>query len=232
MAKSVQLDNVDHADLTVAIHHGAAYGDAVNQLLVFPTEFEQLQREVPILFRRDDRSGFYAVALLGLDLDENLFLGPKGWTTRYVPAVQQRGPFTLGAGDTPTVHIDLDDPRVGAQDGTPLFLRHGGETPYLKHVTAVLDALRHGAQSAAPFFAALEQAALIRPVTLDISLDDETSYRIDGVFTIDQERLAALTGDALERLHADGILRAATMAAASLANIAHLIALKNARGQG
>lgn len=232
MAKSVQLDNVDHADLTVAIRHGAAYGDAVNQLLVFPTEFEQLQREVPILFRRDDRSGFYAVALLGLDLDENLFLGPSGWTTRYVPAVQQRGPFTLGTGDTPTVHIDLDDPRVGAEDGTPLFLRHGGETPYLKHVTAVLDALRHGARSAAPFFAALEQAALIRPVTLDISLDDETSYRIDGVFTIDQDRLAALTGDALERLHADGVLRAATMAAASLSNIAHLIALKNARGRG
>lgn len=230
MTNSVKLDNVDHAGLTVAIRSGAAFGDAVNQMLVFPTEFEEAQREFPILFRRDERGGFYAVALLGLDLDENLFLGADGWTTRYVPAVQQRGPFTLDGGGE--VHVDLDDPRVGAGEGEPLFLRHGGETAYLKHVTAVLHALRHGAQSVAPFFEAIEAAGLIRPVTLDINLDDETSYRVDEVFAVDQERLAALRGDDLERLHASGFLRAATMAAASLGNVARIIALKNARGRG
>lgn len=232
MPKSVKLDNVDHADLTVAIGHGAVYGDAVNQLLVFPTEFEQLQRDVPILFRRDERTGFYAVALLGLDLNENLFLGADGWMTRYVPVVQQRGPFTPGGGEQPEVHIDLEDPRVGGEGGLPLFLRHGGEAPYLTHVTAVLDALRRGAESAAPFFAAMEQEELIHPVTLDISLDDETSYRIDEVFAVDQEKLAALDGDALARLHHSGFLRAATMAAASLGNVARLIELKKAAVRG
>jgi hypothetical protein len=229
MTNHVKLDNVDHADVAVAIRHGATYGDAVNQLLVFPSEFEQLQREFPILFRRDERSGFYAVVLLGLDLDENLFLGADGWTTRYVPAVQQRGPFTLAAGDSPAVHIDLADPRVNMAGGEPLFLRHGGDAPYLKHVTTVLDALRRGAEGAAPFFAALEAEGLIRAVTLDIAIDDETRYQIDAVYTVDEAKLAALGGAALERLHASGILRAATMAAASLANVPRLIELKTAR---
>jgi hypothetical protein len=223
MTRLIKLDNVDHADLRVAILYGAANGDAVNQVLVFPTEFEQLQREFPIIFRRDERSGFYAVALLGLDMDENLFLGEGGWTTRYVPAVQQRGPFHLRDG---AIHVDLDDPRVGGDVGEPLYLQHGGDAPYLRHVSAVLDAIRAGAEATGHFFAALDEAGLIRPVSLNVEVGEGTSYTIADVFTVDEEKLAALDGGTLERLNRAGFLRAATMAAASLAGIARLIELK------
>ena len=40
-----------------AVAHGQAHGDAVNQALLFPNEFEAAQRDYPILFRRDDRGG-------------------------------------------------------------------------------------------------------------------------------------------------------------------------------
>lgn len=226
MANFAELDNVAHADLTVGIAHGATYGDAVNQLIVFPTEFEQVQRDFPILFRRDENAGYYSVALLGLDLDENLFLGEKGWTTRYVPSVQQRGPFHYAA-DGSTVMIDLDDRRVGAAGGEPLYLRHGGAAPYLQHVTAVLDAVKRGSESLSPFFAALEGAALIRPIQLDIELADGTTYSIADIFTVDEERLTRLDGPALERLSRGGLLRAAIMAASSLGNVTRLIELKN-----
>lgn len=228
MANWVKLDNVEHGDLAVGHRHGAAFGDAVNQLAVFPTEFEQLQREVPILFRRDAAAGFYAVALLGLDLDENLFLADQGWSTRYVPALQQRGPFAADPeGGLPLV--DLDDPRVGADDGEPLFLRHGGSSPFLQHVTAVTDAVRRGRDSNAPFFAALDAEGLLRSRTLNLELGEDTRYTIADVFTLDEERLAALPDAALGRLHRSGVLRAATMAAASLANVARLIDLKTAK---
>src|ERR1044072_4866376 len=90
------LNNVDHHDLRVIVGHSAAFGDAINQALVFPTEFDAVQREYPILFRRDAAEGLQAVALLGLDRDENLFLDEAGWHARYVPAGQQRGPFPIG----------------------------------------------------------------------------------------------------------------------------------------
>lgn len=228
MAKWVKLDNVEHAELAVARRYGAAFGDAVNQVLVFPTEFEQAQRDYPILFRRDDQAHFYAVALLGLDLDENLFLGETGWTSRYVPVLQQRGPFSADpAGGAPL--IDLDDPRVGVEDGEPLFLPHGGNAPYLQHIIAVTEAIRHGSASIAPFFAALDELGLLRARTLDIQLGDGTSYTVPDVFTLDEEKLTAVPDAALVRLHRSGLLRAATMAAASLANVARLIELKNAR---
>ena len=46
------------------------------------------------------------------------------------------------------------------------------------------------------------------------------------VLVVDVERLAALTGEPLERLHHAGILRLAILAAASLANVQQLIARK------
>jgi SapC len=228
MANWVKLDNVDHAELVVARRHGAAFGDAVNQVLVFPTEFEQVQRDYPILFRREDGGRFYAVALLGLDLDENLFLADGAWTARYVPVLQQRGPFTADpTGGLPL--IDLDDARVGADDGEPLFLPHGGSTPYLQHVTAVIEAIGHGRNSIAPFFTALDELGLLRARALDVQLGDGASYTVADVFTLDEARLADLPAAALVPLHRSGMLRAATMAAASLGNVARLIELKNAR---
>ena len=95
MTRTVLLSNVDHHRLRLTPRHGAAYGDSVNQVLIFPTEFEEIQREYPIFFLKGGDGAFQAVALLGLDRDENLFLEGEAWQARYVPAVQARGPFSI-----------------------------------------------------------------------------------------------------------------------------------------
>ena len=228
----VQINNIDHADLRVNPRAGPAFGDAANQALVFPAEFEELQREFAIIFRRRDE-GLQAYALLGLDRDENLFLSGDYWTSRYVPASHQRGPFSIGmvrgtsdAVSQPMLHVDRDDPRVGDDDGLPLFLEHGGNTPYLEHVTGVLRLLYEGMESAPAAYAALDDAGLLAPVTLTIDVSEERRYTVPDVLVVDVERLAALTGEPLERLHHAGILRLAILAAASLANVQQLIARK------
>ena len=68
MTEPVLLNNLDHGDLRVRLERGALYGDAVNQVTVFATEFEALQREYAIVFRRDAAGRFRAVVLLGLAL--------------------------------------------------------------------------------------------------------------------------------------------------------------------
>ena len=233
MTNAVLLDNVTHADLRVRTGFSAEFGDNINLALVFPTEFAFVQREYPILFRKDSKGEFQAFAMLGLDKAENLFLGESGWSARYVPAVQQRGPFLIGmhlggAGDNePKVHVDLDHPRVSKTEGEPVFLPHGGNSPYLEHVTRILEIIFHGAELSKPMFAAFEKEDLLEPMEGEVKLGDGVTYKLPDFYTVNQERFAALDGEALERLQRGGYLQLAVMVMHSLGNMQWLIELKN-----
>lgn len=232
----VLLNNVDHADLRVIAAHGLAFGDGVNQALVLPTEFEAVQREYPILIRQGEGGTYQAVALLGLDRDENLFLDETGWNARYVPAVQRRGPFSIalqrearGGEPRPMIHVDLDHPRISRTEGERLFLPAGGNAPYLQEISQALSQIHDGLEIAGPMFAAFEELGLIEPIDIEIKLDDHTAYDVPDVFTLAPDRLAAVTGADLQRLHQSGLLRAAHWIISSLGNMGDLIARKNRR---
>ncbi|KTF69492.1 SapC family protein [Sphingomonas sp. HT-1] len=236
MTRPVALDNVLHQDLRVAFRYGAAFGDAANQLLIFPTEFEAAQREFPILFREEPQEGLQAVVLTGLDRDENLFFDGQRWTSRYVPALQQRGPFSIGIpGDGadpdegPTVHIDLDDPRVGVDDGEPLFLPQGGASPYLEHVSKVLGRIHAGLGAAAPVYALFRELDLLEANAIEVTLHGGRRYVIEGFQMLSRERLDALPVADLDRLRQAGLLGQAYMVASSIGNISALIERKNAQ---
>lgn len=241
MTNRALLNNVDHADLRVIAQHGPEFGDAINQALVFPTEFEALQREYPIFFRKDANGAFQAIVLLGLDRDENLFLDGGGWNARYVPAVQQRGPFSIvlqpprageGGEPQPMIHVDLDHPRISREEGEPLFLPAGGHAPYLQHVSRVLGAIYDGLEVGGPFFAALDGLGLIEPVEVEAQVEGGRTYVIPGLFTVGEAGLAALGGEDLERLHRSGALRAAYAVRSSMANLQRLIDAKVCKEAG
>lgn len=230
MAQTALLTMADHADLRVRIGHGAAYGDAINQVLVVPTEYEEVAREYPIFFRRDADGAFQSVALLGFERDENLFLDDAGWQARYIPAVQRRGPFLIGMQDgQPMIHVDLNHPAIGPE-GAALFLPHGGHAPCLEAAAEVLRTLHEGVEIAPAMFAAFGHYDLIEPVVAEIAIDEERQYRLPDLFTIDATALAALDGDALAQLNAAGALRAAFTVLSSLGNVTDLIARKRRRG--
>lgn len=232
MGSTVLLNQVDHGELRIAVRHDAAFGDAVNQMLVVPTEFIAAQRDYPILFRFAPETQWTPVVLLGLDRDENLFLERSGWADgRYVPAVQRRGPFVIGVAtdDTtePTIRVALDDPRVGDPDGWPLFLPYGGEAPYLTHVREALSCLHAGVKMAPAMYCAFSEAGLLTPVRIDVTVEDDRRYLIEDCWAIDGERLATLDDATLGQLNEAGYLALAFAAFASLDNVQRLIALKN-----
>lgn len=234
-SKPVLLDNVAHHDLRVITGHSAAFGDAVNQVRVFPNEFAEVQREYPIFFRRDAEGALYAVALLGFDRDENLFLDAEGWKGRYVPAEQGRGPFLLGlrdgGGTGPMVLIDPAHPRVSRNEGLPLFLSHGGNAPVLERHIQVLQTLHNGLELNGAVFNAWLEAGLVAPVKVDVRINDDLGYDIPDLFSINGEALAGLDGAVLADLNARGYLAMAFYVLTSLGNMPHLIALKTSKQQ-
>ena len=234
MNKIVVLNNVDHHDVRLHRLRGAANLETINQVRVFPSEFRDLQRDFPIFFRRDD-SGYHSVAILGLDVDENLYLEGEGETTRWaaraVPAILDRGPFSIGMGGegNPMIMVDMDHPWIGRDAGEPLFLSHGGNAPALDRAAATLRTLHAGVAVESAMFAAFEQAGLIAYLDLDIRLDESTEYKLPELYTIRPDGLRSLDGAALSDLNGSGFLELAYMVLASHDNLGRLIEAKNRR---
>ncbi len=234
MNRIVVLNNVDHHDLRLHRMHGAANGETINQVRVFPSEFRDLQRDYPIFFRRDDDGSYQSVAILGLDSDENLYIEGEGdavrWTARVIPAILQRGPFSIGLGNqNHMIMVDLDHPWIGRDAGEPLFLSHGGNAPGLDRAAATLRTLHSGVAVEQAMFAAFEEADLIAYLDLDVRLDEATAYKLPELYTIRPDALHSLDGATLSALNGNGFLELAFHVLASHDNLNRLIEIKNRR---
>jgi hypothetical protein len=233
------LNNVTHRNLRVITRHAAEFGDDVGSVLTFPTEYGDVQREYPIFFRKDPATGSWlSVAMLGFEKNENLFLDEKGWHASYVPGVIARGPFLIGFqekdvnGDLrkePVIHVNMDDPRISETEGEPVFLAQGGNSRYLERVAAILQGVHAGMEISNAMFAAFTELELIEPVKVEINVSPEERYDLVGLYTVSEEKLAALDGDALARLNKAGFLQGAFLVLASMNNMKKLIELKQAR---
>jgi hypothetical protein len=241
MTKHVLLNNINHQHTRVITQFSDKFGDNIASVMVYPTEFMELQKEYPILFRQNpDTEKFHATALLGLQQNENLFLDPStdsGWAARYIPANIVRGPFLIGfqrQQDNPdqqsaVVHIDLDHPRVNDQQGQPLFLEHGGNSAYLEYISKILNIVHQGSEVNDVMFAAFKQFDLIEPVNIEFELDNGQKHRLTGNYTINESKLKALSADQLLQLNKAGFLPLAFAVIFSMTNIRKLIEIKNRR---
>lgn len=245
MARNVLLNNIDHKDLKVDARYSAELGDNVGSTVTFVTEFLEVQKEYPILFRKAPGSGeFQAVVLLGLQQDENLFLseekGANGWRGSYIPAAIARGPFMVGlqrrmdGGQevvVPMVQVDLDHPKISANEGEAIFTQQGGNTPSLDRINDVLNLIRDGAAFNRQMFQLFEKLELIEPVDIKVDLDNLDKLQLTGFYTLHAEKLADLAGDQLKELSDAGYLQAAYCVVASLSNVKRLVAIKNAKSK-
>jgi hypothetical protein len=239
MTRHVMLNNITHKDLRVVSRHGAEFGDNVGTVMIVPTEFADVQREYPIFFRKDAKTGeFTSIALLGFAKDENLFLDAGNWNAGYVPGVFARGPFLIGfqerkdGGDMqkePVIHVDLDDPRISNSEGEAVFLPQGGNSRYLDRIAGILNGINRGLAIAKPMFEAFVAADLIEPVKLEIKFNSEEQYDLLGLHTINQQKLASLDAEPLHKLHRSGFLQGAFLVASSLSNVQRLIEMKGRR---
>ena len=228
------VDDQAHRNTRVDMRRGAAYGESIHLVSVIPHEFNRLLTHFPIFFARDNDSGdFGLAAMLGFEVDENLFLDGDQWTVDYVPLHMQRGPFTVGPSDDSNTQlvacIDANDPRVQEQEGERLYTDEGERTEFMKTVNSILAELVRGTAQTREFVEALTRHDLIEQLALNVQFANGDTLRFDNLYTVSSEKLAALRGDALESLHERGYLKLAYEIIASISGVGRLIDIKNRR---
>jgi hypothetical protein len=239
MTKHAMLNNVDHRSLRIETRHGAQYGDDIMCVMAVPSEFLNVVADYPIFFSKSSETGKYLpMAMFGFERGENLFLEEDKWNATYIPLMVRRGPFAIGFQNVTegtrvmnnmVISVDMDHPRVGASDGEPVFQPFGDNSDYTDQIVEVLKEIESGQTAGEQFVDALLEHDLLEPFSLDVRLDSGDRYSLQGFYTIQEEKLAALDGQVLADFSRRGILQACYMVIASMANIARLIELKNKR---
>ena len=229
------LNNVAHKALRVIREHATRYGDNDMSVVTFPQEFRAIQNEYPIFFQKNAETGkFIPIALMGLRQNENLFLSEQGWDAQYIPVSIKRRPFLIGiqppqpdqesSQPAKMVYVDMDSQRISETQGEPVFLSHGGYSPYLESVVDLLEYIQYGTELNEQFVDALLAQELLEVVALEITLKNGERHNLAGLYTINEDKLAALPGGAVTELHGKGFMECIYMVLASHANVVKLIA--------
>jgi hypothetical protein len=238
MTKLAVLNNVDHKDLKINTSRSAELGDAYMCVPTFPKEFRSVQAHYPIVFGKNAQSEEYTpLVLLGLQENENLFLRDGEWDARYLPLCAEAKPFLIGPGQNNpaddeqqwVIHVDMDSPKLGAASGVSLFKEFGGNSDYLDRVREVLQAIHEGIAEVKPFTDLLEKYELLEPFSAETQLINRQTCRLEGFYTINEERLANLPAEDISHLHSSGFLFDIHMQLASLSHLADLFDRKNAQ---
>lgn len=235
MAKYELLNNVNHKTLKITQGHSIQFGDNVMLSAISPIEFRNVQNSYPIFFQKDESTEQYVpVALFGFVRDENLFLVNDTWQSNYIPLRIRKGPFFIGfknqneTADTDLViSIDVEDPRVNTLEGHSVFSNEGENSQYLDEVSKNLQQLHEGEEYNNIFTHLLVKYDLLESVKLDIELKDSSQNNLVGFHTINEDKLASLSDDAVTELHKKGVLAAIYMIIASHSTIHDLIDMKN-----
>ncbi len=219
MSRLIPLDSQRHRDLRVHPGHGLAAEDRVNLTPVVTAEFSALAGDYPIFLAQERETGaFNAVALLGFDEGENLFLEDTAWLAEHKPLNLQRQPFFADAGDSEVrLFIDLDSPRVGTR-GEPLFDGDGRPAPYLDHIRSVLAELLAGMEATRAFIARVLDLDLVEAARLSVPFADG-GRTLDGLFAVRPDVLAGLPDDVVLQLFRAGDLELIHLMMASLARV-------------
>jgi len=240
MSHLVSLHNQLHKNLRVNTALAEAQSADLHMAPVVLSEFLKLSVQFPIALTKNRETGrFVCVAMFGLQPGENLFCQDNRWDSLYVPLQISRQPFFLGADDTETdspdshfvVCIDTDNDSVQTAKGEPLFDETGQDSAYLTRIKSQLAALLNGEGPTRSFVDKLIELELLQAMRLEITLANDESLQVEGMYTINEERLGMLPEDDVIELHKLGYLAPIYTMISSLSHIYSLINKRNALQQ-
>jgi len=240
MTQLVAVDNKNHLNTRVDLSKVAQHGAALHLVPVVLSEFIHLAVQYPIVLTKNGNTGqFVFSAMLGFEKGENLFWQQEQWQGLYVPLQIRRQPFFIEASihqnnneqhnNELTVCLNTESPALSNLVGEALFEVDGQESAYFRDVKANLSLLIMGEKENELLLKSLTSMELIQPISLDITFANQSSTKLTGLYTIDQDKLGSLTNDQVISLYHTGLLPSIYAMVTSLGQVHALIDLKNKR---
>lgn len=206
----VPLNAKVHAN--VKVRPGADLSIIKDQHAV-PIVAHELSRAVgsfPCVFLKNEEAGrFQLVALMGLDVGENLYVEDGKWTTTHYPLLPASYPFKLipdpDNAQQLLLGIDEDSDFVGVDDGELLFNEDGSETEMHIKRRDLTAQLFEQTRTTAQLIDKITELDLLEGRNLTYELNGKKAS-IDGFYTVSEEKLNALSDEVILDLFKQGYL--------------------------
>ncbi|WP_395339130.1 SapC family protein [Ningiella sp. W23] len=195
----VLLSSEAHKATKVAQREDFADFSDENLLSITIDEFAHAASSFPLVFIKNGNTGeFHSCALTGFEAGNNVYCATDNtqWEGIYVPKVIRRVPFSLGldpnADKSLTVYVDENSSALSTEHGQALFDEQGEETAFLKSVKQELVHFYNAELASQAFIKTLLDNKLLKEIEVIMQFDSSRSKRIKGLYTIEEEQLAAL----------------------------------------
>ena len=189
------------------------------------TEFTAASRDYPIAFVSGDGGGsFVAMAVLGLENQQNLFVAPDGtWDANvYLPAYVRRYPFcmtrvTVDGQEQPERIACVEKRAINAQ-GEALYDAQGNPLPVWDERRKLLFEYEADIVRSEELARTLAELKLLEIFTMQAIPNEGTPLAMTGMYRVAEQKLVELAPEQLKDLTQKGILARV---------YAHLISLNN-----
>ncbi|MDP3615038.1 MAG: SapC family protein, partial [Rubrivivax sp.] len=143
------LDSAEHRNVKLRVPiTDRTVAKELNALFVAAAEFGDVCREFPIVFVKagkdaDGKDAIAPIAVLGLTLNENLYVTGERWRAQYMPAILRMYPFCIARLDEErfAICVDMAFPGVNTSEGQSLFEADGKAGELLQTMQKQLETL-------------------------------------------------------------------------------------------
>ncbi len=211
MTELKELKYADHGELKVDTGCTMGYASKAHVMSLRATEVAKMATSLPVFITKNQFNGHWNIsAITSVQPGRNLFVEQDKWTAAYQPNCMKTHPLYLmnspSEANSYTVGIDPNSPDFSSVSGEALFDENGKATPYLSQISRLLEAdIEHSIQTH-QFLEAIAALDLIKPIDLIVQYQSGSANTIQGLNTIDEEKLQSLTAEQLHRLNQQGYL--------------------------
>lgn len=185
----------------------------MNAIPLSYAEIAIASRDYPVVFvTGDGERSFLAMAILGLEAQQNLFIDSTGaWDANtYVPAYVRRYPFCMARvttdGKEQAERIACVEKNALSDEGEALYDAEGAELAAWKSTKTLLFEFEADLTRTEEMCATLKALGLFEPFSIQAVPRDGAPLAMTGVHRVAEQKLAALSGDQLKSLMDKGIL--------------------------
>lgn len=236
MSKMVAIDKTAHKHICIDPLKVEGLGNDANMVPIVISEFLKAATRFPIVFTKNVETGrFSVITMCGFEVGENLFYRAGAWDSLYVPLNILRQPFFLGVDDSAgeaqqVICLDVESPCI-SDEGKPLFDENGDVAKYLKDMQSMLAQLYHGEKTTRHFIETVNELGLIQKLSLDIKFENGEAIKVQGIYTIDENKLNELPLEQFSTLRQNSMLFPIYSMIQSLGHIHWMVNQRNIRNE-